>query len=334
MWRSTKKGRVSPNYLITSAHMFLLETDFVETQVQMSVYVARGLLVESTDATWLYGTSSEHAVMYQYNFWKARNIFAGMIQTESPYYQPTPKPPAPFADVVGKFPGDWGYDCRDDSISGCDSSWALLVRKSSEVFIAGAGLYSWFTTYTQECGECFFSDQSLSLMAAQLYLTKPVDEMNCQQSLALLADNFEHVRIHNLITIGATNMIESDGHKVRARDNLAVDFHPYWSHVSVFDPIQNEPDPCDDRLAEPVGDDPQQDGDYPPAPPVGTNLPALPKKNYLTILNGSPYNFKLTYEHSYQMTEWEWHDIPAGEFTSSQRLWTRVVLPNTSDDIC
>lgn len=51
--------------------------------------------------------------------------------------------------------------------------------------------------------------------------------MNCQQSLVLVKDNFELVRIHNLITIGATNMIESDGYKIKSADNLAVDFHPY-----------------------------------------------------------------------------------------------------------
>ena len=87
--------------------------------MQTSVYVARGLLVESTQPTWLYGTSSEHAVYYQYNFNRARNVFAGMIQTESPYYQPTPKPPSPFTDAVGVMSGDPTYDCKaDDEFSG------------------------------------------------------------------------------------------------------------------------------------------------------------------------------------------------------------------------
>jgi hypothetical protein len=117
------------------------------------VYVARGLLVESQSPTWLYGTSSEHAVYYQYNFNKARNIFAGMIQTESPYFQPTPKPPAPFEGVVGKFAGDPSYHCASGSseFSGCDSSWAVLMRGCQDIFVAGAGLYSWFSTYTQDC---------------------------------------------------------------------------------------------------------------------------------------------------------------------------------------
>lgn len=78
---------------------------------QLSVYVARGLLVESTDATWLYGTSAEHAVFYQYNFHNAKNIFAGMLQTEPPYFQATPKAPNPFAKQVGRFPGDPKYVC-------------------------------------------------------------------------------------------------------------------------------------------------------------------------------------------------------------------------------
>lgn len=107
--------------------------------------MARGILIESTAATWLYGTASEHSTYYQYNFWQAKNIIAGMIQTESPYYQPTPKPPAPFNNV-GTFPGDPTFDQNSDE------SWALLIRNSSNVFIAGAGIYSWFQTYNQDCG--------------------------------------------------------------------------------------------------------------------------------------------------------------------------------------
>ncbi len=50
---------------------------------QINVYVARGLLIESTGPVWLYGTSVEHAVLYQYEFYHAKNVFATMIQTES-----------------------------------------------------------------------------------------------------------------------------------------------------------------------------------------------------------------------------------------------------------
>lgn len=90
---------------------------------------------------------------------------------------------------------------------------------------------------------------------------------------------------------------------------------------SVFDPIQNEPDPCDGAPTGPLGDDPQQtDAEYPPALPVWTSLPALPYRNYLTIVNGSPYKFKLTSDHEYQMDKWVWHDIPAGKFCHFQPI--------------
>ncbi|KAJ6785242.1 hypothetical protein PWT90_07209 [Aphanocladium album] len=118
---------------------------------QTSVYVARGLLIESVAPTWLYSTASEHAVFYQYNFHKAKKVFAGMTQTESPYYQPTPKP-APFDAVVGVFLGDPSYECKkDDKFNGCDESWGVIIERSENIFVAGAGVYSWFSTYFQDC---------------------------------------------------------------------------------------------------------------------------------------------------------------------------------------
>jgi hypothetical protein len=138
-------------------HLSLSDTDLGDannTIVQNSIYVARGLLIESVEPTWLYGTASEHAVYYQYNFHNAQNVFAGMIQTESPYFQPTPKPPAPFESVVGVIRGDPDYNCTATSeLGGCDSSWGVMIRGSANIFIAGAGLYSWFSTYTQDCSK-------------------------------------------------------------------------------------------------------------------------------------------------------------------------------------
>ncbi|KAF1850325.1 glycoside hydrolase family 55 protein [Cucurbitaria berberidis CBS 394.84] len=155
--------------------------DANNTMVQTSVYVARGLLIESQAPTWLYGTASEHSVYYQYNFHKAKNIFAGMIQTESPYYQPIPKAPAPFANAVGKFPGDPQYKCSGGEFDGCDSSWAVIIRESSDIVIGGAGLYSWFSAYSQDC----------------------IDGQTCQKALLWLENNGPNIRIQHLITIGA-----------------------------------------------------------------------------------------------------------------------------------
>ncbi|KAK2049538.1 pectin lyase-like protein [Colletotrichum somersetense] len=172
--------------------------DANNTMVQNSVYVARGLLVESIEPTWFYCTASEHAVMYQYNFHNASSVFAAMIQTESPYYQPTPNPPAPFANTDGLFPVDPDYSCTaGDEFSGCDESRAVIMRGCEVIVIAGAGLYSWFSTYSQDC--------------------------------------IDSVRWEHLVTIGAKYMAVMDGKGVAAKDNLNAASHPFWSQVSLLD---------------------------------------------------------------------------------------------------
>lgn len=162
----------------------------------------------------LYGTASEHAVFYQYNFNKATQLFAGMLQTESPYFQPSPPPPAPFQAIVGDFPGDPDYTCTaGDDFGGCDESWGVIIRESANIFVAGAGVYSWFSSYAQDC----------------------IDTQQCQKALLLLDSNYANVRIQHLITIGAKYMAVMDGKGIAAEDNLNVDTHPFWSQISILD---------------------------------------------------------------------------------------------------
>jgi hypothetical protein len=152
--------------------------------------------------------------MYQFNFNNAANIFAGLIQTESPYYQPTPPPPAPFTAAVGVFQGDPTYKCdANNEFSGCDESWSLMIRGSQNIIIASAGLYSWFSTYAQTC----------------------IDQQLCQKALILLEKNQGNVRIQHLVTIGAKYMAVMDGKGILAKDNLNVNTHPFWSQISVLD---------------------------------------------------------------------------------------------------
>ena len=69
--------------------------------------MARGWLIESTAPTFLYGTASEHSVMYQYSFSGASTLKAGMIQTESAYFQGKDGlgNPGPFTGSAA-YPGD------------------------------------------------------------------------------------------------------------------------------------------------------------------------------------------------------------------------------------
>lgn len=116
------------------------------TQDQIDVYAGRGLLIES-DLAWLWGTSVEHCVLYQYQISRAKNILMSMIQTESPYFQPVPTAPHPF--TTGLFPNDPLFNnCVG---VGCAFSWAVRIIDSSTIYVLGSGLYSWFADYSQDC---------------------------------------------------------------------------------------------------------------------------------------------------------------------------------------
>jgi hypothetical protein len=246
---------------------------------QTTVYVARGMLIESKKPTWLYGTASEHAVLYQYQFYNAKYVHAGMIQTESPYYQPNPLPPYPFADSVGKFKGDPTHSCSSttNSTPGCDASWAVRLTGSSDISIAGAGLYSWFQTYGQTC----------------------IDHRNCQKSLVNLERNGPGVYFHNLITIGAESMLTTGFGEVSAKNNAAPDSHPFWSHITVYN-VSPERQTADDDDDD---DEDEEDIDviyYPqdlwskPVPEIGCNAPCsiiLPpfKIGSTTTITWPPY---------------------------------------------
>ncbi|KAG8427490.1 hypothetical protein J3459_006668 [Metarhizium acridum] len=118
-------------------------------QTQIDIYVGRGILIESQKPTWLWGTASEHNVLYQYQLSDAKEVFLSMIQTETPYYQPSPHAPAPFSP--GIFPNDPTFkDCSASSTQ-CAMAWALRLIHSTDVFIYCAGLYSFFSDYSQTC---------------------------------------------------------------------------------------------------------------------------------------------------------------------------------------
>ncbi|KAG5640730.1 hypothetical protein DXG03_007417 [Asterophora parasitica] len=146
----------------------------------ISVYSGRGILSESQGPVWLIGTGSEHHVLYQYNLVGAKNHFLGLIQTESPYYQPTPAAPGPVGVQAAwkdpSFPG------------GLTSSWGLTVTSSTDIIVFGAGLYSFFSNYSQDCLKTY----------------------NCQSQI-LNVDSSSSVSIFSLSTVGTTKMLSVNG---------------------------------------------------------------------------------------------------------------------------
>lgn len=118
------------------------------SSAQINIYAARGILVESHGPTWLYGTASEHSILYQYQLLGAQDIYLGHMQTETPYFQPSPPATQPYA--TGAFPGDPLFEnCVANTY--CQEAWALRVLNSTNVFIYSAGFYSFFQDYDQTC---------------------------------------------------------------------------------------------------------------------------------------------------------------------------------------
>lgn len=95
----------------------------------------------------------------------------------------------------------------------CTSLRGRIIRQSESIFVAGAGLYSWFSTYTQTC----------------------IAPRECQKVLALLDNNGPRIRIQHLVTIGAKYMAVMNGQAITAVANANVNSHPYWSQISVLD---------------------------------------------------------------------------------------------------
>ncbi|KAG8930575.1 hypothetical protein FRC02_004038 [Tulasnella sp. 418] len=126
---------------VWTADHSLDEEDHSEGQID--VFTGRGILSESTNGpVWLVGTGSEHHAIVQYSFVNSKNVYAGLIQTETPYYQPNPNAPQPFT-INSAY--------NDPTISNGPSAWSTYIKNSQQIYIYGAGHYSFFDNYTQTC---------------------------------------------------------------------------------------------------------------------------------------------------------------------------------------
>ncbi|KAJ5738694.1 hypothetical protein N7493_001849 [Penicillium malachiteum] len=151
---------------------------------QINVYTGRGILIESQGPVWLWGTASEHHQLYNYQVSSAQNVFMGLIQTETPYYQSNPTALTPFTPQ----PKKWNDpDFSTCTTAKCRKAWGLRVLNSSDTFIYGAGLYSFFENYAQTC----------------------LDPEDCQENIVEV--DCSDVQIYGLTTKASVNMITSTG---------------------------------------------------------------------------------------------------------------------------
>ncbi|CCL99324.1 uncharacterized protein FIBRA_01342 [Fibroporia radiculosa] len=149
------------------------------SQDQLTIFSGRGILSQSAGPVWMIGTA-EHHTLYQYNLAGAQNHYMGLIQTETPYYQPSPAPPSPFS-IESSY--------SDPSFpSGQTAAWALYVQTSTDILVFGAGHYSFFQNYAQTC----------------------LSSNSCQEQIVSV-DSSSSLSIYSLSTIGSTYQLSVNG---------------------------------------------------------------------------------------------------------------------------
>lgn len=170
-----------------------------------NIATGRGALIESTKGAWLVGTAFEHNTLYQYNINNAQNVYIGMQQTETAYWQGYGTPqqaPAPWTAVSSIGDPDWS-NCGDSGVSGnpqCYMGFSQHISSSSNIVIHGSAFWAFFNNMT---------DGSYSNAGCPNY------DNICQENAVLLTDTHD-LFWFNLLTKSTTNLVR-DGGVVTAR---------------------------------------------------------------------------------------------------------------------
>ncbi|KAL1953495.1 hypothetical protein VTO42DRAFT_2748 [Malbranchea cinnamomea] len=191
-------GYFENNWYWVSDHE-LDRTDFG----QINIYNGRGVLIESTGPVWMYGTASEHNVLYNYQIQNAQNVYMALIQVETPYYQANPDALVPFTPLP-----EWNDpDFTNCTTQGCKKAWGLRILQSTDIFLYGGGLYSFFENYDQTC----------------------LETESCQENMVQV--ECSETYLYGLSTKASTNMVTSGGQGLIPQDENRNNF---CSTVALF----------------------------------------------------------------------------------------------------
>ena len=116
----------------------------------------------------------------------------GVIQTETPYFQPSVN--TPFSPTYYNDP----TFCTDDYR--CNMAYALNMNNCQNIFVYGTGFYSFFNTWSQKC-------------------LQPPYGPNCQKNIVSITGS-TNIFLYALNTYGSEFMLTSDQPFSNAKDNL------------------------------------------------------------------------------------------------------------------
>ncbi|CAO1627927.1 unnamed protein product [Parajaminaea phylloscopi] len=167
---------------------------------QISLLGSRGILIESDPGpVWLWGGASEHFLLYQYQLLKARNVFIGHAQTESPYFlgEGVALPTALVPAGSGRAWDDPSWTRAKEGDTYDVRSWGIRIVDSASVHLYGPGLYSFFDAYRLDRHSERRCQRALLSVEA------------CEQE-----DVSEGVTVVNLNTVGVQSMVDWDGRTI------------------------------------------------------------------------------------------------------------------------
>ena len=172
---------------------------------QINIYNGRGLLVESQGPVWLYGTSFEHSMLYNYQIANAKDIYMGVIQSETAYMQANPNSLSAF------IPQDAWSDPAFTGcfLSTCYKTWGLRIFNSSYILMYGAGLYSFFDNYDSGCLATY----------------------SCQQNMVAV-EKSEAIYLYSLSTKASLDMVQVDSVQLVPQ---AANINGFCDTVAVFE---------------------------------------------------------------------------------------------------
>ncbi|KAK7183131.1 hypothetical protein DPSP01_012154 [Paraphaeosphaeria sporulosa] len=128
---------------VQNVWVWTADHDEDQTSGNLIISTGRGILVEATKATWLVGTGSEHHWLYGYNFNNAQNVYAGLLQVESPYMQgrgAIQVAPAPWTARNGD--PDFSWCAGGDGY--CRSSVGVNVQNSQNINLYSSSTWAFF----------------------------------------------------------------------------------------------------------------------------------------------------------------------------------------------
>ncbi|KAE9406731.1 exo-beta-1,3-glucanase [Gymnopus androsaceus JB14] len=148
---------------------------------QLEIFSGRGILSQSTGPVWMIGT--------------------GLAQTETPYYQPNPAVPSPFS-VNSAF--------QDPTVFSGGSAWAFHVASSTGIILFGAGFYSFYESFSQDC----------------------LDAATCQSQI-MTVDSASSINVYSLSTVGTTFQVSLNNNGIV---NQAGDVDGFASTITSWVP--------------------------------------------------------------------------------------------------